>query len=181
MATPAVLLSVPMMVIDVSLAALTAGFLFYAEVKSPAGKSSSCWRARLWPAKPEFLILIGWCAWLVFQLRFSLAAKYAVAGGAGGLLGASSCRCIQRRSRPVWLSPPPLYGIQVGGGPIWLSPIPFYGIFHALLHPFTYPPGLMENLMVPLDRMALLGMLLALAFVFHDALRPHDSRLPRPS
>jgi hypothetical protein len=153
LATPATLSSIPVMVVDVSLAALTAGFLLYVEVKSPVKVFAVLACAAL-AKETGILLLAGWCAWLLFQRSFSLAMKYATA--------AAPAAC--------WALFVQVHTVH--GGPIWLSPIPFYGILHTFGHPFYYPPGLMENLLVPMDRVALVGMLIAIAFVFHDTVRP---------
>jgi hypothetical protein len=153
LATPAALSSIPLMVIDVSLAALTAGFIWYAERKSPL-KLFAVLACAILARETGILLLVGWCGWLLYQRHTLRAIRYAAAAVPAAL----------------WALFVQLHTKQPG--PVWLSPIPLYGIFHSLIHPFSYPPGLMENLLVPMDRIGLIGMLIALGFVFSDALRP---------
>lgn len=152
-ATPATLTSVPITLIDVSLAALTAGFVLYVEQKSPV-KLFAVLACAVLARETGLLLLIGWCGWLVFQRHFLLAIKYAAAA----LPSACWDIFVNLHSKPT--------------GPVWLSPIPLYGFLQAFIHPFKYPAGLMNRVLVPLDRMALIGMLVALVYVFWDALRP---------
>jgi hypothetical protein len=153
LATPAALSSVPLMVIDVSLAALTAGFIWYAEQKSPA-KLFAVLACAVLARETGILLLAGWCGWLLYRREVTRAMSYATA--------AVPAAC--------WAFFVTMHTKQPG--PVWLSPIPLYGIFYTFGHPFHYPPGLMANLLLPLDRLGLIGMLVALAFVSRDALRP---------
>jgi len=153
LATPAALVSIPLMVIDVSLAALTAGFIWYAERKSPMKLFAVLACAAL-ARETGILLIAGWCGWLLYQRHVLLAIQYAAAA----VPAACWAFFVQMHTTKP--------------GPVWLSPIPLYGIFHSMVHPFYYPPGLMQNLLVPMDRIALIGMLIALGFVFYDALRP---------
>jgi hypothetical protein len=153
LAMPAALVTIPLMVVDVSLAALTVAVFWYAEQKSPMKLFAALACAAL-TRETGILVVIGWCAWLLLQRRLWVAIKYAAA------ILPMVCWMLYVQSR----EPP--------AGPVWLSPIPLYGLVNALIHPFRYPAGIMENVLVPLDRIALLGMLLALAFVFYDAARP---------
>ena len=150
---PATLSSVPLMVVDVSLAALTVGFIWYAGRKSPVQLFVILVCAVL-AKETGILLLAGWCGWLLYRREFLRAILYAAA--------AAPAAC--------WALFVTMHTKQPG--PVWLSPIPLYGIVYTLGHPFHYPPGLMENLLLPLDRMGLIGMLTALVFVFHDAVRP---------
>ena len=153
LATPAALSSVPLMVIDVSLAALTAGFIFYAEKNAP-WKLFAVLACAVLSRETGILLLAGWCCWLLYERQVVRALLYATAA----VPAACWALFVQMHTKQA--------------GPVWLSPIPLYGIFHSLVHPFYYPAGLMENLLVPMDRIALVGMLIALGFVFYDALRP---------
>jgi hypothetical protein len=141
------------MVIDISLAALTAGFIWYAERKSPL-KLFAVLACAVLARETGILLLAGWCGWLLYQRHVLRAIQYAVAA----VPAACWALFVQMHTQKP--------------GPVWLSPVPLYGIFHSLVHPFYYPPGLMERLLVPLDRIGLIGMLIALGFVFYDALRP---------
>ena len=153
LAMPATLSSVPLMVIDVSLAALTAGFIWYAERKAPMQLFAILMCAVL-AKETGILLLAGWCGWLLYRRQFLRAILYSAAAVPAAL----------------WALFVTMHTAQPG--PVWLSPIPLYGIVYTLGHPFHYPPGLMANLLVPLDRLGLIGMLAALVFVFRDALRP---------
>jgi hypothetical protein len=153
LATPATLVSIPLMVIDVALAALTAAFIWYAERKSPLKLFAVLACAAL-ARETGILLLAGWCGWLLYRRQILRAIGYAAA--------AVPAAC--------WAFFVQMHTTQPG--PVWLSPIPLYGIFHSIAHPFYYPAGLMENLLVPMDRLALIGMLIAIGFVFYDALRP---------
>lgn len=153
LATPAALVSIPLMVIDVSLAALTAGFIWYAERKSPMKLFAVLACAAL-ARETGILLIAGWCGWLLYQRHILLAIQYAAA--------AVPAAC--------WVFFVQMHTTQPG--PVWLAPIPLYGIFYSIVHPFYYPAGLMQNLLVPMDRIALIGMLIALGLVFYDALRP---------
>ncbi len=150
--TPAALVAIPLMVVDVSLAALTVGTFWYAERESPIKLFTVLACAAL-ARETGVLVIIGWCGWLLLQNRFWLATKYAAAilPMAGWVLFVDSHE-------------PP-------SGPVWLSPIPLYGLLRTMFHPFRYPAGIMEKVLVPLDEIALCGMLIALAFVFYDAAR----------
>lgn len=153
LATPAALISVPLMVVDVSLAALTAGFIWYAGQKSFL-KLFVVLACAVLARETGILLLAGWCGWLLYQRQIMRAIQYAAAA----VPAAAWALFVQMHTEKP--------------GPIWLSPIPLYGILQTFAHPFHYPAGLMENLLVPLDRIALVGMLIALGFVFRDALRP---------
>lgn len=153
LATPATLMAIPLMIVDVSLAALTVAVFLYAEEKSPVKLFLVLACATL-ARETGMLVVIGWCAWLVLQRCWLSAAKYAAA------ILPAACWMVFVQSR----FPP--------AGPVWLSPMPLYGLFQALLHPFEYPAGMKANVLVPLDRIALFGMLLALAFAFYDVARP---------
>lgn len=154
LATPAALSSIPLMVIDVSLAALTAGFIWYSERKSSPLKLFAVLACAVLARETGILLLAGWCGWLLYQRQLLRSIQYAAAA----VPAACWALFVQIHTKQP--------------SPIWLSPIPLYGIFYSLAHPFSYQAGLMRNLLVPMDRIALIGMLIALGFVFHDALRP---------
>lgn len=151
--TPAALSSIPMMLVDVALAALTVGIFWYHEQKSPVKLFLALMCAVL-ARETGILVLVGYCGWLVLERRFRLALLYATAV----LPAACWDFFVKLHTQP--------------SGPAWLSPIPLYGFFHAFLYPFEYPAGLMEKILPPLDRLALIGMFIALVYVFRDALRP---------
>ena len=153
LAMPATLSSVPLMVIDVSLAALTAGFIWYAGQKAPVQLFAVLACAVL-ARETGILLLAGWCGWLLYRRQILRAILYAAAAVPAAL----------------WALFVTMHTGQPG--PVWLSPIPLYGIVYTFGHPFHYPPGLMEHLLVPLDRLGLIGMLAAMVFVFRDAVRP---------
>jgi hypothetical protein len=151
--TPATLSSFPLMLVDVALAALTIAVFWYTEQKSSV-KLFIALACAVLARETGILVLIGFCAWLLFDRHLRLAIIYATA--------AVPAAC--------WDFFVNLHTTH--NGPAWLSPIPLYGFFHAFIYPFEYPAGLMEKLLPLLDRIALIGMFIALVFVFQDALRP---------
>jgi hypothetical protein len=151
--TPAALMAIPLMIVDVALAALTVAVFWYAEQKSPVKLFIALACVAL-ARETGILVLIGWCAWLLLQRRFWLAVKY----GAAILPAACWTLFVQLRQPPESRE--------------WLSPIPLYGLIKTLIDPFRYRPGIMETILVPLDRIALIGMLIALGFIFYDTARP---------
>jgi hypothetical protein len=151
--TPAALTSIPIMLVDVALAALTVGVFWYHEQKAPVKLFIVLVCAAL-ARETGILVVIGYCAWLLFERHLRLAILYASA-----IVPAACWDLFVNRH-------------TTHSGPAWLSAIPLYGFFHAFIHPFYYPAGLMEILLPTLDRLALIGMFIALVYVFRDALRP---------
>ena len=151
-ATPAALCSISLMTIDIALAAFTAGLLWYSEQKA-WGKLFVVLACAALTRETGILLLIGWCAWLIFERKFLFAIKYAAAA----IPLACWMLFVSMHTEP--------------SGQVWLSPIPLYGILNALVHPRNYTAGLYHNILVPMDRIAMIGMLIALALLFKDALR----------
>ncbi|HUS07450.1 MAG TPA: hypothetical protein VMZ52_14175, partial [Bryobacteraceae bacterium] len=155
--TPAAVTSGSLMVIDVALAALTIGAICYDEQEAPTGLFLVLACAAL-VRETGFLLVFAWCAWLLFQRQFRRAFLYSAA-----VLPAAGW----------WLF------VQLHTGPgrdAWLSPIPLAGIIRTLSHPFVYDSGWRGSALVTLDRLGLLGMVIALAFTYRDLLRPHTWR-----
>lgn len=146
--TPAALGSSFLMVIDVALAALTVGAIWYAEREERASLFVVLAGAAL-VRETGFLVLFAWCGWLLVHRHFRRALLYSTA-----VLPAA-----------VWW-----FFVQLHTGPgrdVWLAPIPFGGIVRTLFHPFTYDSNWAAAL-VALDRIGLLGMIIGLGFVFRD-------------
>ena len=152
-AMPATLASVPMTLIDVLLAAFASGFVWYVEQKSPV-KLFAVLACAVLTRETGILLLIGWCAWLLFQRHLLRAITYAAAA----LPAACWDIFVNLHAKST--------------GPVWLSPIPLYGFVHAFVFPFAYPAGMTGRVLATLDRVALIGMLIALIYVFRDAFQP---------
>lgn len=150
--TPATLVSMTTMVVDVAVAALAVGAIWYAEQDEHVSLFVVVSCAAL-TRETGFLVLAAWLLWLVYKLRFRSALLYSLAA----LPAVGWWTYVQLHAGPA--------------APPWLYPIPFAGIIHTFAHPFAYTGVPFRGLLIALDRLALLGMVIALGFVFRDLFR----------
>jgi hypothetical protein len=140
---PATLVSIDRMVTDVALAAFAAGFAHHA--RAPSWKLFLILAAAALTRETGFLLLAGYCGYLLLERRwkqtaiFSLAATPAVAWYA----------YVHAHTLPDHYT---------------ISFIPLSAIWTCLLHPLVYPPGFrMVGLAKAGDYLALGGILAAFA------------------
>lgn len=150
--TPAALISIPLLVIDVSLAALTVGFIWFAEQKSAAGVFTTLSLAGL-ARETGFLLIAGWCLLLLVQRQFLRAVVYAAAA-VPALAWVLFVHVHTRSDNFTYL---------------YLTP--FLGIIRYFHHPAPYKSVAMTLWLATLDRTALAGLSLAIIFAFRNAIQ----------
>lgn len=154
---PATLVTLDRIVVDVALAALTAGFLRYAQ----AGRNRMLWvvLAAAVLARENGLVLVaGWALWQVAQRKFGQAITFtacALPGAAWGLYVA-------------WRTP-------YFGMPGWVVSFPPMRLVLALVHPIEYPFSRAWTLFIlTFDYLAAAGSVLAIGLALAALWRARD-------
>jgi hypothetical protein len=149
-ATPAVLVSIDRLTVDIALAACCAGFALFVEEGSPGKLYAVLVLAGL--TRETGLLLVGaWCIWLAAGRRWRDAALFATAG-----IPTLGWLFFVRLHTPA-------HEFET------VSLALFSGLASRFLHPFPYPGGPVRTLAIGLDYLALIGIAVTLAWAFGRA------------
>ncbi len=144
---PGTPVTVDRLVLDGALAAATAAFLLYAE--RPGWKLFLVLCCAPLIRETGFLLIAGYCGWLLLRRRWGMAAAYL-----SSVLPALA-----------WFA---YVGLRTAPSATYrTSLVPFSGIIRAALHPFEYPPGTpLIGWVQAADGVALGGCVLAIVLAF---------------
>ena len=143
---PATLISLDRMTVDATMAAVTAGFVYYS-ARERAWKLYVVLMLATLVRETGFLLVAAWCIWMVWRREWRRAAAFATAAVPG----------------LVWM-----IIVQLHTGPeavASLSYVPFRAWVTEFLNPAEYPaPPVPAWVLQALDRLELIGILLAIVF-----------------
>jgi hypothetical protein len=146
LAVPAVLISLDRLTVDVALAALVIGVVYYARRESWSAVFVLCVLAAL-VRESGWLVPAGVAAWSLFERRFARA----LAMGASVIPAAAWYAYVHAHTSPLVAD--------------FISPVPFAGLLRRLVTPFWYPfTPLATAAAMAGDYLALAGILAAVAY-----------------
>ena len=154
--SPATLITLDRIVVDIAVTALCCGFLVYAH----AGRRGALWgvlAAMVLARETGLVLLAGWCLWLIARREHRRVAFFAAAAAPAGAWW-------------LWVARhTPYYGM-----PGWGLSLPPARLIDALRRPLEYPLSPWENHLVhAFDYLAVAGSILAVALAVRAAWRVH--------
>jgi hypothetical protein len=141
LAMPAALVTMLLMIVDGTLAALTVGAFFYAERQNQVRLFLVLACAAL-VREIGFFLVGGYCLWLLFQRK----PLRAIAFGTAAIPAFAWLWFVQIHTRP--------------SAPEWLSAIPFLGLYRGIVGHWIYR----QQIFLVFDFVAIAGMLLGFVF-----------------